>query len=170
MFACSGLVLQAMFACHLCHAMPTALIALARFILLCPPPCSFHVCQDRKQQFASCKDCPVSSYNAGLQWRPACRITSTPPFTVLQGLPCRQPRQETAFVQPMRRCSLRPFKKGGGLGLHVSSRPSSPHLRFMSQRLHASVGLRTSTMSAFLFVSVGKKVLEQSKYPLSSKK
>ena len=66
---------------RLCHAMPTAFIVHAPFILLCPP-CSFHVRQDRKQQFASCKNCPVGSYNAGLQWWPAHRVASKPPSTV----------------------------------------------------------------------------------------
>jgi len=98
-----------------------------------PPTCSFHVRQDhrRMQQFASCKNCPVGSNNAGLQWRPARRVASTPPSTVpfapTRGLHLGSPCAVVCYAV-----------KGGGLGLHVSSRPSSPHLHFVSQRLHAS--------------------------------
>ena len=66
---------------HLCHAIPTALlIVLAPFILLFPP-CSFHVRQDRR---TSCTDCPVGSYNAGLQWRPVRRFLTFDFFFFLQ--------------------------------------------------------------------------------------
>ena len=51
-------------------------------------------------------------------------------------LPVGSRNMGTAFEQPMRRCPLP--RKGGGLGLHLGSRPSSPHLHFMSQRLHVS--------------------------------
>ena len=48
-FACSGPVLPALLACHLCHVMPTALlISLPRSF--CFAPCSFHVRQDRRRE------------------------------------------------------------------------------------------------------------------------
>ena len=80
-FACSGPVQPALLACHLCNAMPTALLnVLAPFCFdLPPPPCSFPCtpASSRKQQFASCKNCPIGSYNAGLQWRPVHRVAFT---------------------------------------------------------------------------------------------
>ena len=77
--ACNGLVLRALLACHLCHAMPTAPVHQPPFILLCPH-LFISMCAGiiASQQFASCKNCPVGSYNAGLQWRPVPRIASTP--------------------------------------------------------------------------------------------
>ena len=70
-FACSGLVQQAVLTRHLCHAMPTAHIHQPPFYFALPPPVHFHVRQDRR---GSCKDCPVGSYNTGLQWRPVRRF------------------------------------------------------------------------------------------------
>ena len=71
-FACNGLVLQAVFACPPLLSMPAALIIVCpRSILHCPLVHD-HVRQDRR---ASCKDCPVGSYNTGLQWRPVRRLT-----------------------------------------------------------------------------------------------
>ena len=55
--------------------MPTALLnVLAPFSFALPPPVHFHVCRDRREA-ASCTDCPVGSYNTGLQWRPVRRLT-----------------------------------------------------------------------------------------------
>ena len=103
-FACSGPVQPALLACHLCHAMPTAPVHQPRSVLNCPPPpCSFPCAPGsaRKQQFASCKNCPVGSYNAGLQWRlmrrfnfphPISRAEIVPeaPFVARSGDTCRR--------------------------------------------------------------------------------
>ena len=63
------LCLPATFAIHTCcpHRVCPVLFCFA-------PPVHFHVHQDRR---ASCKDCPVGSYNTGLQWRPVRRLTFT---------------------------------------------------------------------------------------------
>ena len=81
-FACSSLVLRALFACSP-FAMPCPLSStfLPRSVLLCPPPCQFHVRQDRR---SSCTDCPVGSCNTGLQWRPVRRFTFDCFFFFLQ--------------------------------------------------------------------------------------
>ena len=109
-FACSGLVLRALFACLLAFAMPCPLpfSSVAPFILLCPPPCSFHVCRNPRKA-SVCKLQELSRWQQQRWSAVAARAPHCihPPFPVLQGLPCRQPHQGTAFVQPMRRCSLR---------------------------------------------------------------
>ena len=49
-FACSGLVQQALLACRLCHAIPAALINVpAPVHVALPPPVHFHVRQDRRK-------------------------------------------------------------------------------------------------------------------------
>ena len=48
-FACSGLVQQALLACHLCHAMPTALLNVLAPFNFALPPVQFHVRQDRRK-------------------------------------------------------------------------------------------------------------------------
>ena len=111
---------------------------LPHSMLLCPTcSCPCAPGSSQKQQFASCKNCPVGSYNAGLQWWPVHRVAS-----IRSSLCCR----DCPVGSRARRLHLRSpcaivhctHLKGGGLGLRVSSRPSSPHLRFMSQGLHAS--------------------------------
>ena len=124
---------------RLCHAMPTAHIHLPRSVLLCPHPL-FSPCapgsSKKLQQFASCKNCPVGSNNAGLQWRPARHVASTPHFLCCKDCPVGSRARGLHLGSP---CAVvRYVIKGGGLGLHVGSRPSSPHLHFASQRLHAS--------------------------------
>ena len=77
-FACSGLVLQAVFACLLAFAMPCPLpfsSVCPRSVLLCPLFISMCARIVELQQFASCKNCPVGSCNTGLQWRPVRRFT-----------------------------------------------------------------------------------------------
>ena len=56
-------------------AMPCLLPMSTSPVLFCIPPphpplVHYHVRQDRR---ASCKDCPVGSYNKGLHWRPVHR-------------------------------------------------------------------------------------------------
>jgi len=126
-FCCNGLVLpcHALSAC-LCHdPMPAALVAFA--------PVHCHVRQDHR---ACCRDCPVGSRITGLHWQPVHRLfAASESWRVLQGLPCRQPHMEIAFMQPVHRlCSLRSFQ-GGGLGLCVSSRPHS--MSRVSSRPHS---------------------------------
>ena len=64
-----------LFACLLTFAMP-CLLPTSTFcpVLFCisPPLVHCHVHQDRLEV---CKDCPVGSYNTGLQWRPVHRLT-----------------------------------------------------------------------------------------------
>ena len=92
-------------------AMPTALIiSLPLFCFdLPPPPVHFHVRQDRRNSLQELSRWQLQRGSAVAARAPCC---IHPPFSVLQGLPCRQPRQETAFAQLMRRCSLQPCKKG----------------------------------------------------------
>ena len=56
---------------HLCHAMPTAVLIVCPHSFCFAPLVHYHVRQDRR---GSCKDCPVGSYNTGLQWRPVRRF------------------------------------------------------------------------------------------------
>ena len=58
------------FHAHCPHRLPPFSFAL-------PPPVHFHVLQDRR---GSCKDCPVGSYNTGLQWRPVRRFLTFDSF------------------------------------------------------------------------------------------
>ena len=49
-FACSGLAQQAVCACHLCHAIPTAPVHQPRSVLICPhSPVHFHVRRDPRK-------------------------------------------------------------------------------------------------------------------------
>ncbi len=57
-----------------CHACCPHRYCPPGSVLICPAPCSFPCVPGLKQQFASCKNCPVGSYNAGLQWRPVRRF------------------------------------------------------------------------------------------------
>ena len=106
-FACSGPVLPALLACHLCHAMPTALIVLAPFNFALPPV-HFHARRDHRKSnsLQAARTVPLAATT---------RVCSGGPCTVLHpsAVHCAIcASTETAFVQPMRRCSLRLFKRG----------------------------------------------------------
>ena len=97
-FATTALSCLALSAC-LCHdPMPASLVAFA--------PIHYQVRQDHR---ASCRDCPVGSRTTGLHWQPMHRFVCLRrcSFTVLQGLPCRQPHHGTA-LQPVHRVCLHP--------------------------------------------------------------
>ena len=109
-FACSGLVLRAMFACSPlpCHAhCPSH--RLPRSFCFAPCPCP---CAPGSPQASVCKLRELSRWQQQRGSAVAARAPHCihPPFPVLQGLPCRHQRQGTAFVQTMRRCSLCPLK------------------------------------------------------------
>ena len=58
-----------------CHAHCPCSPAPVQFCFS-PTPCSCPCAPGSTQQFASCKNCPVDSYNAGLQWRPVHHVAS----------------------------------------------------------------------------------------------
>ena len=103
------------FVCLLAFAMPCPLpfSSSPRSVLLCPHPPVQSMCARIIAKATVCKLQELSRWQqqrgSAVAARAPCCIH--PPFPVLQGLPCRQPRQGTAFVQPMRRCSLR-HKRG----------------------------------------------------------
>ena len=132
-FACSGLVLQAMCACSP-FAMPCPLPLFTSPRSFCfARTCSFQ-CAPGSSQATVCKLQELSRWQlqrgSAVAARPPCCIhpPSTVPFA-----PAR--RQHLSSQCAVVRCA---HLKGGGLGLHVSSQPSSPHLHFASQRLHVS--------------------------------
>ena len=106
----AGCVLVQQAVCLLAFAMPTAHLILPPFSLFCFAPCSFHVRQDRTNKFtsnmfASCKTVPLAATT---------RVCSGGPRAVLHPPPIHCAicaNTETAFGQPMRRCSLH-RKKG----------------------------------------------------------
>ena len=63
---------------HLCHPCLLPTSVCPRSVLI-GPPVHFHVRRDRHK---SCKDCPVGSYNTGLQWRPVHRFLTFSPCRV----------------------------------------------------------------------------------------
>ena len=67
------------YVCLLAFAMPCPL-PFSSFapVQCCFAPCSFHVRQDQRVR---CTNCPVGSYNTGLQWRPVCRFLTFRPFS-----------------------------------------------------------------------------------------
>ena len=96
--------------CHLCHAMPTAPLNVLAPVHFALPP---HL-------FIPCAPGSSSSCNS-LQAARTVPLAAT--TRVCSGGP---------------RAVVRYAIKSGSLGLHVGSRPSSPHLHCASQRLHAS--------------------------------
>ena len=78
-FACSGPVLPALFACSPlpCHAhCPDHQFAPVQF---CFAPLFISMCA--RIVVASCTDCPVGSYNTVLQWRPVRRFLTFDSFS-----------------------------------------------------------------------------------------
>ena len=67
------------YVCLLTFAMPCPL-PFSSFapVQCCFSPCSFHVRQDQR---VSCTNCPVGSYNTGLQWRPVRRFLTFRPLS-----------------------------------------------------------------------------------------
>ena len=136
-FACNGLVQQAVFACPPlpCHTYcPRHSVCPVLFCIL--PPLFITMCA--RIVAKGCEDCPVGSYNTGLQWRPVHRVCVLP---VHQLCSLRVPLELARRLHLRSSCTVlftASTLKGGGPGLHVSSRPRPPRLHFMSQRLHAS--------------------------------
>ena len=104
---------------------------LPRSVQFCFAPCSVHVRQDHRElynMFASCKTVPLAATTRVCSGGPApCCVHHT--VTGAASLPVGSRTMGTASEQPMRRCPLP--RKRGGLGLHLGSRPSSPHLHFL---------------------------------------
>ena len=132
--ACNGLILRALRACSPlpCHAHCPPQRSCPRSF--CFAPTCLFPCAPGSSQATVCKLQELSRWQlqcgSAVTARAPCCIH--PPFTV-PFAPAR--RLHLCSPCAVVHCT---HLKGGGLGLRVSSRPRSPHLRFMRQRLHAS--------------------------------
>ena len=134
------LVLRAfLFAClvHSAFAMPTAHLILPRSIHFALP--LFIPCAPGSVSKPTCLQAARLSRRqqqrgSAVAARAPCCVHHT--VTGAARLPVGSRNMGTAFEQPMRRCPLR--RKKGRPGTAFGQRPSSPHLHFVSQRLHVS--------------------------------
>ena len=130
--------------CLLCHAIPLpSTTFLPPFKFVCPRSFCFALSIPCAPGSPSVKpSCLQAARLSRRQQQRGSAVAARAPSCVhhtvtgAARLPVGSRNMGTAFEQPMRRCPL-PIK-GGGLGLHLGSQPSSPHLHFMSQRLRVS--------------------------------